>query len=123
MKRDMDLIRNILLLAEDAQDTVGIDDLIVLNDNRKTIGFHVELMVAHGLVSGNVEYSGTGSCVVADVNNLTWDGYDYLDSIRSPKVWKRAKQAISETVGDTSLSVIKQVCCTITAQLVQAYLG
>lgn len=54
---------------------------------------------------------------------MTWEGYDYLDAIRSPQVWNKAKEAISMAVGDTSLSVVKQTCSMVAMGLIKVQLG
>lgn len=54
---------------------------------------------------------------------MTWEGYDYLDAIRSPQVWNKAKEAISMAVGDTSLSVVKQTCSMVAMGLIKVKLG
>lgn len=55
--------------------------------------------------------------------SMTWDGYDYLDAIRSPQVWNKAKEAITKAVGDTSLSVVKQTCAMVATGLIRSQLG
>ena len=58
-----------------------------------------------------------------EVGGLTWEGYDYLDAIRSPQVWNKAKDAISKAVGDTSLSIVKQTCTAVATGLIMSNLG
>lgn len=123
MKRDMDLVRRIMLTTEKADSPIGDGVLIRCCEDMGKLAFHVELMRSHGLVHAGVERDGFGEPFSVEITGLTWDGYDYLDAIRSPKVWNQAKEAISKTVGDTSLSVVKDVCVSLAASLVKAQLG
>lgn len=119
----MDLVRRILITVEKADGSVGDDVLLNCCGDMAGLAFHVELMRSHGLVNAEVGRDGFGEPVSVEVAGLTWDGYDYLDAIRSPKVWNQAKEAISKAVGDTSLSVVKDVCVSLAASLVKKQLG
>lgn len=125
MKRDMDLVRGILLLAEGAEGPVdkgAITSAFGCTDEQAV--FHVELMASHGLVDARVRRVTSGAAAaVVSVSGLTWDGFDYLDAIRSADVWTRAKGAIAEAVGDAPLAVIKSVCTALAERLVMERLG
>lgn len=124
MKRDLDLVRCILVTAESADGAV--DESVLLNccDDIARLAFHVELMDSRGLVVGKVGRDGMRRHVMSvEVSSITWEGYDYLDAIRSPRVWSRAKEAIAETVGDTSLPVVKEACKMIATEMIKTGLG
>ena len=123
MKRDMDLVRRIMFKVEEADGPVSVDDVHAMCSNRERAVFHIELLAAHGLirtsmrrVSGPEKASGT-------IDGLTWEGFDYLDAIRSDAVWSRSKEAIAETVGEASLSVVKEVCSAVASAMVKSALG
>lgn len=112
------------MAAEEADDGLGLPDFARAGIPARSAAFHVELMAQRGLVVGAARYDGlTGEPVETCVERVTWEGYDYLDAIRSPQVWSRAKEAIASAVGDTSLSVVKEVCQLIAASLVRQNLG
>lgn len=124
MKRDMDLARDILLAIEKASEPVDATTLI--GDGGPSISevaFHVELLQAHGLMKASVSRAFGQDSVRVMLDSLTWEGYDYLDAIRSERVWAKAKKAISESVGDTSLSVIKETCSALALATIKANLG
>lgn len=123
MKRDLDLVRYILLCVEDSDEPVDETMIMKYGCDMRTAAFHVELMAARGLVLANVTYASGDVPVDVAVSSLTWEGYDYLDAIRSSVVWKQAKEAIAKTVGDASLSVAKDVCTALSASLVKSSLG
>lgn len=121
MKRDLDLVRDILRYVEGSEG--GAVDLSGMDAGIKTLAFHAELMAARGLIECSVARDAFGEPMDVEVSGITWEGYDYLDAIRSPKVWKRAKEVISSTVGDTSLSVVKDACKMIAAEMIKSGLG
>ncbi len=124
MKRDLDIVRGLLIAAERADAEL---DVLAACDGAidpKLTAFHVELMREHGLVDAEVSYDGLlhePTCVT--ISRITWRGYDYLDAIRSSKVWKKAKDAISKAVGDTSLSVVKETCDLLALSMVKTQLN
>ena len=87
------------------------------------VGYHVELMEAYGLIDAAVQREWGGEVVSGSIKSLTWDGHDFLDAIRDEKVWNKTKQVVKETVGDTTLSTIKQVASMVALQLIKANLG
>lgn len=101
MKRNMDLIRDILLAveADDKGDgrwvTLNIDGVsdVVLTE-------HLFMMDEAGLIEGN--NTSTLSRRDYQVRRLAWLGHDFLDAIRDPEIWKRtkagAKKAGTETI-------------------------
>lgn len=124
MKRDMDLVRYILIAVEN---TDGAFDGSQLCEGGaytlEQIAFHVELMKAHGLLEAEIVYAMEHMPVSVEVQRLTWDGCDYLDAVRSDTVWRRSKEAIKEAVGDAPLSVIKSVCTSLATTLIMQNLG
>lgn len=110
MKRDMDLVRAILLTVEDADGDLDGSDLVEISGSRERMVFHVELLEAHGLLRASVRRV-TGPLVASvTVRGLTWEGYDYLDAIMSDRVWSRAREAIARELGGASLSIVRTVC-------------
>lgn len=123
MKRDLDLVRCILISVEKADGPIGDVMLAKCCEDISRLVFHIELMQAHGLLTASVERDAYGDPLSLEVGGLTWEGYDYLDAIRSPQVWNKAKDAISKAVGDTSLSIVKQTCTTVATGLIMTKLG
>ena len=117
MKRDMDLVRSILLQVEAATEETGAGELDFCGHTADEVHYHIELMQQRGLVDARIVRDMRGSVVRADVIGLTWDGQDFLDAMRDDRVWSRAKKAIAESVGSTTFDVIKQVCVAVASKL------
>ncbi len=89
MKRDMDLIRLLLLQQESGEDPPELEeypiDLVVYN---------LALMIDAGFVDGTIIPDHEGSPAGASIIRLTWAGHDFLDSTRDPTIWKKAKERV-----------------------------
>ena len=48
---------------------------------------------------------------------ITWEGHQFLDSIRSDTVWEKSKEKIKATVGSASLQIISALATSITTKL------
>lgn len=106
MKRDMDLIRNILMHAEQhshgfcAEGSPEIDGYTA-----EQVGYHVYLMEQAGLVAAHSTTVIGSSSPSAALINLTWYGHDFLDAARQPERWAQAKKIINK-VGSVSFDVL-----------------
>ena len=87
MKRDVDVVRRLLLRAEAADGQVSIDDAVET--------YHVRLMLDAGLVDGRISEEITADAPRHSyIHNLTWAGHDFLDAARDDTLWKKAKQHV-----------------------------
>ena len=87
MKRDMELIRLLLLKYETGTDPEGLE-----NFSSDAILYNLAVMADADLIKAAVsEYYEDGVPLSVDVDRLTWLGHDFLDATRSSKVWKAVK--------------------------------
>ena len=118
MKRDLDLLRDILLRIEDAESDLENQAFYDLSDNPRTIGFHIRLLIDAGFISA-IDISSKGAPDYFIIQRLTFAGCEYLDSVRSTTIWEQAKQKLSSISGGASLDVITALC----TDLAKAQLG
>lgn len=113
MKRDMDLVREILIAVE-----AGNTNLDGLPYDRDQIYLHVELMKEHGLVDALIAQSGSGkpSIVRCSVRRLTWEGHDFLDKARSKSIWKQAKKKCLQETGGLAFELLKDCLVHVAKQ-------
>lgn len=110
MKRDMELIRDILLVIESHGDSDGFE-VRVEGRTPAEIVYHSRLLKDAEFILGDV--------VMRDIRNsaterflarrLTWEGHEFLDNARSPEVWSKATKRVTSTVGTVSLAVLTAV--------------
>lgn len=124
MKRDLDLVRSILIYVEKADDEVDADNLVTDGWPFETVAYHIRLMAHHGLLDLSEDVRDlNGETLSLAVSGLTWDGQDYLDAIRDPKVWAKVKKTVREAVGSTTFEVVKQTGALVAMSMVKANLG
>ena len=95
MKRDMDLVREILLEIEKSYVSTAICNLHIDGYDMETMAYHCKILYEAGLVSEYKPiYADDGLCAFF-VGSLTWDGNDYLDKVRDNSIWKKTKDIIA----------------------------
>lgn len=127
MKRDMDLVRNILIRAELSDGPLGLDDFmpaarVAVPDKEpealaSMVWYHLGLLDAQDMIDCRLLQSDDGSIRRADVYGLTWDGQDFLDALRDDSVWEKTKRAVRESVGSTTFEVVKRAAVDVATRM------
>ena len=106
MKRNMDIIRLLLLQLE------GDDDAIeqLKNYSEKETAYNAALAVEAGLIEGEVLYTGVGKSEIlaVDMDRLSWQGHDFLDAARDETLWKKAKQTVMKPAASFTFDLVKE---------------
>lgn len=112
MKRDMDVVRAVLLAFEASEESVDrIDDLPIAGYDKSVIWHHAVILADKGyLVDVHREARMSGDDYVLLVHEgteyrLSWEGHEYLDAVRDPKVWAKTKEG-AKKVGSSSVDVL-----------------
>lgn len=110
MRRESDLIRAILLAVE-ADDRCEILRLPKIDYYTKAaVHFHIRLLVEKGYLRTllpNHAHRSDWLCL-----SLTWEGYDLLDTIRDPVIWRSVKRTAAK-VGSWSIETLAAVAKAI----------
>jgi len=106
MKRDMDLVRKLVLAIEDSPAGFAPKDLQIEGFTKEQIGYHLYIMLEAGLIRGaNVTTHGSKS-PQAIATSLTWAGHEFADAARDPDRWKKAMELTKEKAGSVTLEVL-----------------
>ena len=107
MKRDMDLVRDILLYSEELNQGGNVIRMNYAHFPKYTpdqIYGHTRMLREQGLLRDCTQtISGPPSLV-----GLTWSGHDFLDAVRDETVWEKTKNAATEGGGFT-IDILKQL--------------
>ena len=102
MKRDMDLVRELLLKIADAKEPPTFSALVPDRQNKSPeyahAAYQMHMLIEEvGLVSGIDVCSQSGDDWL-DLK-LTWAGNDFLDTIRDATVWAKTKDGLKKLGG------------------------
>lgn len=122
MKRDLDLIRNILLRAE--EQLPSENDLISSNfsdicPDRIKLFYHVDLLLDNHFIVGPRPLYSDNHPDEFIITRLTSSGCDYLDAVRSPTIWSETKKKLSAFGGSFALDIVK----SIATETIKSYLA
>ena len=94
MKRDMDLIRAIMLKLETVEDaTVFGSKLEIEGYDPRTLAYHCVLLHEAGFLSA---ISMGEEFEDVQIYHVTWDGHEFLDASRNSKTWKSVMDKVKE---------------------------
>ena len=111
MKRNLDLIRNILLTIEETEANNPLSVQSFVNDeyDEHAISLHIKLLLDCGYIEASpFRYIGMQYDDFR-ILRITSSGYDYLDSVRNDTVWTKTKEKISEVGESVSLDLVKKI--------------
>lgn len=108
MKRDWDVIRDVLMAVEalDAKKFEEIHFNVADDDENKTAE-HGVLLWKSGFIEG-IDASGmSGDYVLA--HGLTWAGHDLLQTVQSKPVWERVKATAKAKGIELTFEAVKKL--------------
>jgi hypothetical protein len=107
MKRDMDLIRQILMNLEENEDSHGNHCVDLEIDGRSPleVSYHVMLLHEAGLIEARDASDGEG--LAWDPMRLTWEGHEFLEQAKQDGLWRKAKKLVVEKGVGLSFDVLK----------------
>jgi hypothetical protein len=104
MKRDMNLIR-LLLLDTEGQDPKP--DLSPYSEDQRL--YRSALLIEAGLVHGEVIPDGNGQPAAAVTLRLTWAGHEFLDAARNDTIWHKAGERIKKSGVDVTVPLLQEL--------------
>jgi len=105
MKRDMDLVRDILIEMEKWTADQRGGEIEIEGRAPEEITYHLGLMHQAGLIKALDASSFDGEAWIPA--KILWDGHEFLDAARSDTVWANAKQRALSTAGTLTIEAMK----------------
>ena len=107
MKRDLDLIKKILIQVEALDKpavNVPVEDVpqIVVNE-------HVYLCKQAGLLEAEIQRDSEGAAVICLMERLTWNGHEFLQLARNEALWTKAKSILAKKAITFSFEMLVEV--------------
>jgi len=126
MKRDMDLVRALLLAVEEKGDEDGRLYINVGSDREKlgladyspfAISYHIGLLGQAGFIEVSPLLSAEGYGEF-DIERMTWDGHEFLDNVRDAKIWRLTKEG-AKKAGSASVGLLAELAKGYAKQMAQ----
>lgn len=111
MKRDLDLIRTLLLRLEDTEvpaghsTPLGPNELQIDGYSGEKIAYHIQLLKSAGFVR---ELRSKPLRYGLNYSGLSWDGHEFLDSVRDDAIWRNTRTAVN-AVGGFTFDLVKDM--------------
>jgi DNA-binding transcriptional ArsR family regulator len=116
MKRDMDLVREILVQVANFPDIQNYV-LSIKGYEEQEVAYHIMLLKEAGLLEAATAQFGDGR-LAAQPRRLTWQGHEFLDAARDDTNWQKTKDIVKEKGGGLTFEVIKALLIQMARQAV-----
>jgi Hypothetical protein (DUF2513) len=100
MRRDMDLLRSLLLKVEEQADG-SFTTIEIPGHSESEVRYHAQLAQGAGFIEAEFMMDGF------IVTGLTWAGHEFLDAAREDKLWNKAKQTVLKNAGTLTVEALK----------------
>ena len=107
MKRDLSLVREILLAIELNESTQGTIRLDMPGHDPELVSYHVKILSSAGLLDAT-DLSTMDGFEWAP-RSLTWEGHEFLDAARNDTVWNRAMSTLKDKATSVPFEIVKAV--------------
>lgn len=117
MKRDMDLVRTLLFELEKQSYIVAASGVVNIDGyDDEAIHYHLRILTDSPYVMAQ-DVRGTPNYF-----RLTWEGHEFLESIRDDTRWNQLKEA-STKAGAASIDAIAKAALAMGIKLIFGYVG
>lgn len=107
MKRDMELVRQILLTVENHEHGYAPERIEVPNYTEEVIGYHLLLMGEAGLLRVHQSSVFEDASPMAVVERMTWWGHEFIGNARNETIWAKVKAIVVAKGGSVSFEVLR----------------
>lgn len=119
MKRDVDLIRAMLLEVESWPPGARVPStrIVIEPYTEEQIRYHAELLHDAGFIGGVVAVHRASGERPAIVGRLTWRGHEFVDATRSDVVWAAVKERAKPVGGSTNMELLEELFSSVSRSM------
>lgn len=103
MKRDIELIRKILIVLEEDEAPEFTGEFNLDGVDQEIIDYHLELIKDAGLIKGNFQYGDNRLLFVS--LKLTNEGHDFIFAAKNETVWAKFKKKLGSEMQNVPIAV------------------
>lgn len=115
MKRDLKLIRELLLIIESKGDSfnqLSQEDIPYNDDSHKyseqSVYKHIELLNDAGFIKAKITILNDGRYASPLIGGITWQGYEFLETIRNENNFDKIKKRLGDLTS-FALPIVQQL--------------
>ncbi len=117
MKRDLELIRQLMLAIELKDTRFSAQSIEIDGYNSSQINYHLQLLIEAKLAIGEVRnYLGSDQPTIC-IEKLSWEGCNFLDDARNESVWQKTMEIVKDKGGSVSVGVLTQLLTSVAKQV------
>ena len=119
MKRDMDLIRALLLEIESWPPGARVPSTRIAIEpyTEEQIRYHADLLHEAGLIGGVIAVHRATGERPAIVGRLTWNGHEFVDATRSDAVWAAVKARSTMVGGSLNMDLLAELVSSVSKSM------
>ena len=123
MKRDMDLIRTLLIQIEESASPTSLGNLVTQNPGVKfpELQYNLKQLYDAEYIEGVYTAFASGGFDLLRIE-LTWKGHDFIDSVRDDEVWAKTKKGAEEARGFT-IDLLKDLAKGLVKKKIEEHTG
>lgn len=115
MKRDMDLVRKILLRSAEKPDGRPSRDVAFEGYSEEMVAYHIHLLCEAGLLDGiTPRPTNSGRFRTCLIGNLTWRGNEFVDAAAKETTWEKAKALVASKGLDMTFALAVEALKRVT---------
>ncbi len=129
MNRDMDLVRAMLLALEKHPTTVSDPEKLgVEAASKEELWHNFNILEDAGFITPTIIRITRGGTMLGEQSErkgpyrLTWQGHEFIDTIRDPELWSRTK-AGADAVKSWSIETLKEIGKGLIKKQIEEYTG
>jgi hypothetical protein len=112
MKRDLELIRKMILAIEDAPS--GWAPVLKFEGYTDAqFGYHAYLLLDAGFARGQDASTIGGEGPEGFISSLTWAGHEFAEAARDETRWRKALGIVQEKGGTVTIGVLTQLLVSL----------
>lgn len=93
MKRDLNLVREILIWASEQKDAKINQNPVIAGYTEEQIFYHIHIMAQAGLIFA-MESNEMSKNPQVTLVSITWDGQDFMDAAQDNVLWNKAMKTV-----------------------------
>jgi len=119
MKRDMELVRKILMVLAEHEGESFVGRLNIDGYNNEIVDYHISIMLDGGLLTGRSQ-RGDDRLLCNDIK-ISWLGNDLLEAIKNDTTWEKMKTFAKSkglNISDIPVEMLKEIAISVVRSII-----